>query len=223
MKSVFIFSIILFFSFSAWAQEPVDSTIIDDGRDEEELVKPEINPESKLGIKLGTGITTMVGGEPKNPRPAMYLTGGLFGRLRMKHNWSMQGEFVVSLKGSNFNNDPGEYGSIKTYYLEAPVMLLKGLNPNNTSNIVFGLQYSRLLNAVQYKVDGALPESESPGIAKNDLVAIGGAQFHTPFVGFQLLLKYGLLNINDGFSGSLPPLNTGKSVHHITFEVSFIF
>ena len=207
------------------AQDPIIDSTVTPEEDNEEIVKPPMNEDSKLGIKLGGGVTSLVGKEPNNPRPAMYLTGGVYGRFKMKpkSTWLIQFEGDFSYKGSNFANNVGEYGSIKAYYIELPVMLLHGLDANNVNTLVGGLQYSRLLNAVIYKVNGNVPESGEFSINKNDLSLIGGAQFHTPFVGFQVLLKYGLLNANTGLAPALIPVNQGKSMHNLTFEVSLIF
>ena len=204
------------------AQEPVDTAAapIDD---DEEIVKPPMNEDSKMGIKIGTGITSMVGTEPNHPRPAMYLTGGIYGRFKIKPKWLIQTEANFSYKGSNFANQTGEYSAIKAYYIDIPILILHGLDPNNVNTIVGGLQYSRLLNAVIYKVGSYVPEGVDLSINKNDLSLVGGVQFHTPFVGYQLLLKYGMLNANTGLAPSLPPVSQGKSMHNLTFEIALIF
>ena len=113
-----------------WAQEPVDTNAfpIDD---DEEIVKPPMNEDSKLGIKIGTGVTSLVGTEPNHPRPAMYLTGGIYGRFKIKPRWLIQTEGNFSYKGSNFANQTDEYSAIKAYYIDIPVMLLHGLDANN--------------------------------------------------------------------------------------------
>lgn len=212
----------LLFSFQLWAQEPVDS--LDDQYDDDEVLDiPDVNPESKSGIILGTGLCRFFGQEPNNPSLAMLLTGGFYHRIRYKPHWSFQPGLMISLKGSNFDNDTGSIGSIRSYYLDVPILFLYGMNELNTSNIVGGIQYSRLLSAVLYRKNYVFPEDVQPALSNHDLSLAGGMQYHTPFVGFQFLLKYGLFNSNRGLNPGILPLNEGKSMHQFTFEASLIF
>ncbi|MFA6262437.1 MAG: outer membrane beta-barrel protein [Bacteroidia bacterium] len=223
MKSFGLFCFSLLLSLALWAQEPVDSLAEQLGDDEEVLDNPDVNPESKTGIILGTGFCRYIGKEPNNPALAMMLSGGFYHRVRFKPHWSFQPALMISLKGSNFDNDTGSIGSIKSYHVDVPILFLYGLNENNTSNIIGGLQYSRLLSAVLYRENYVFPEDIQPALSSHDLSLAGGMQYHTPFVGFQFILKYGLLNTNRGFIQGILPLNEGKSMHQFTFEASLIF
>jgi hypothetical protein len=62
-----------------------------------------------------------------------------------------------------------------------------------------------------------------PSIKKDDLAAIIGTQFHTPFIGFQIAAKYGLIDINNGLLPNLNPPNTGKNIHHFVVEINLLF
>ncbi len=201
------------------AQEAEDST----NNDEETWVKPEINPELKIGIKLGSGISTMVGKESNTNTFYFNLMGGMYLKYRFKPHWMIQPEISVSRRGSNFDNGPTEYSRIQCYYLDFPFLLMRGLNEKNNSIIAIGVQYSRLLNSSIYQYKDAYPQSSKPGLAKNDFLIVGGAQFHTPFVGFQFLCKYGLIDINDGLLPTLPPVSQGKSLHNLSIEFNFLF
>ncbi len=50
-----------------------------------------------------------------------------------------------------------------------------------------------------------------------------GAQFHTPFVGFQVVAKYGFMNINNGLLPNIKPANTGKDIHQFIIELNLLF
>lgn len=222
MKSTGFFFLLFFFTFTIWAQEPVDS--LADGWDDDEVLEtPDVNPENKTGIILGTGISSFISAEKNNPGPSLHLSGGMYHRYRYKPHWAVQPAFQVSLNGSSFDNDTGAIGSIKAYYLEVPLLFLYGINELNTTNIIGGLQYSRLMSAVLYKTNAVIPEDVQPALNKNDLVLMGGMQYHTPFVGFQFLLKFGLLNANKGLIPGIPPVNLGKSMNQFTFAFSLIF
>ncbi len=216
--------LIIFFSMSlsALAQEPQDS--LQDEEEDERIVVPPMNEKTKLGIKIGLGTAIMLGKEPNHPRPSLCLDGGMYFRYRFTRHWSVQPELTITYRGSNFSNSTDEYGSIRSYYLDFPLLLMYGLNENNTRNIVGGVQYSRLLNASIYKV-GALgsPEEGAPALNNNDLLLIGGMQWHTPFVGFQVFLKYGLFNANKGLLPTLKPVSTGLPMHNCSLEINFIF
>jgi hypothetical protein len=87
-----------------------------------------------------------------------------------------------------------------------------------------GLQYSYLLNSSIYQTDANNAEPEAPGLKKHDLLAVLGGQFYTPFVGFQVLAKYGLVNINDGLLGAqTKPAFKGKDIHNFAIEFNIIF
>jgi len=215
----YLLIMLICFCENATAQEAEDSI----ANDEETWVKPEINPEFKVGIKLGSGVSTMVGKESNTNKLYFNLMGGMYLKYRFKPHWFIQPEISVSRRGSNFDNGPAEYSRIQCYYLDFPLLFMRGINVNNSSVIAFGLQYSRLLNSSIYQYRDAYPQSSKPGLTKNDFMLVGGAQFHTPFVGFQFLCKYGLININDGLLPSLPPVSQGKSMHNLTIEFNFLF
>lgn len=204
-----------------------DSTQTDSTKIEEEeesvLVIPPINEQLKVGIKFGTGICMLTGNELTNPRPAYSLSGGAYLRYRFKRHWFVQPEVNIAFKGGNFDNGTSQYSRIRMYYVDVPVLLMRGLNEKNTSNIFVGLQYSLLLNASLSLKNDPLPSSVAPSVKNNDLAAVIGTQFHTPFVGFQIAAKYGLIDINNGLLPDLNPTNTGKDIHHLVLEINLLF
>ena len=185
------------------------------------MEKPELNPSLKAGVRLGLGASMMIGSETTTAIPQLMLTGGAYVRYRFSRNWMIQPELSITSKGGSFRNKPDEYGQIRCYFIDAPLLLIYGLNTNNTVNMALGASYSRLLSAAQFAVGGSI--SEKPAINPNDFMLMAGAQFHTPFLGIQVMLKYGLLNANRGLVPNMRPLNQGKNLNHITFDVNFLF
>jgi hypothetical protein len=223
MLKTYSFLILLMVSLSLSAQ--TDTTSSEGVEDDEEpsLVIPALNEQVKLGVKLGTGMCMMVGNELVNPRPTYMLSGGAYVRYRFSKHWSIQPEAGISLRGSNFKNGTLEYESIKMYNIDIPVLLLYGLDEKNTKNIIAGVQYSRMLNSSLYIKDELIPQNTSPKLKKNDLMGVVGAQFHTPFVGFQIVAKYGFIDLNDGLLPDLKPANTGKDIHNVVLEINLFF
>lgn len=205
----------------AFAQD-TDST--DAGEDDAEVwVIPPINEQMKLGVKMGAGMF-MIGGEEANkPYPLFGLAGGAYFRYRFKTHWSLQLEAMASIRGGRFDNKTDEYGTIRAYFADVPLLLLYGLNEKNTTNVFIGAQYSNMLNAVLFKTNAQVQETQAPALSKHDVMLIAGAQFHTPFVGFQLALKYGLLDANKGVSPNIGPVNQGKNFRHLALECCFLF
>ncbi len=205
----------------AFAQ--VDPQTPDSLADEEEsrLVVPVLNEQFKAGVKLGAGASMLLGNELQNPKPSYALNGGAYLRYRFKKHMSVQPELTISFRGAAFDNDNLEYEKIYAYWVDLPVLLLYGFDEKNTKNILCGLQYSRLLNSSLFLTGSSVPEATSPRLTKNDLLAVVGTQFQTPFVGFQLLAKYGLVDLNNGLN--LNPPNTGKDIHQFIIELNLLF
>lgn len=214
-----LFSFITCFAF---AQE-ADSTYNEDEEDLGSLVIPPINEQMKAGVKMGVGVFMLGGAEANKPAPVLGLVGGAYFRYRFIEHWAVQTELNLTIRGGKFRNKINEYGKIATYNIDVPVFLLHGFDEQNVNNILFGAQYSYVLNRMLYKVDAQTAEVAQPQLNKNDLLLVGGAQFYTPWVGFQLMLKYGLLNANKGLVPSIPPTNQGKMLRNLAFECTFIF
>jgi hypothetical protein len=52
---------------------------------------------------------------------------------------------------------------------------------------------------------------------------VAGTQFYGGFVGFQIVAKYGLLNINNGLISGLNPLFKNKDIHNFVLEINLLF
>lgn len=221
---LFGLALLISMSLSTYAQtDSADIAMEEDDPGAFEWLKGDMNETHEYGIRLGTNTTTMLGGELKNPTTTFGLNGSVYYRYKFKPKDAVQIDLGFSMRGSNFNNNIGEYEAIRVYYLDAPIMWVHALNQKATTHAVIGLQYSQLLNSSIYIKPQALPESDKPKFKTYDVMALAGAQFYSGFIGFQLIAKYGLVNINDGLIPNLNPAFKNKDIHNFAFEINFLF
>jgi hypothetical protein len=199
--------------------EEMDSTLGEDPV----FVIPPINEKLKIGVKMGTGASVMLGHELQNPRPHYMISGGVYLHYRFGKHWSVQPETNFAFKGSNFKNGTDQYASIVMYTIDVPVLLMYGFDEKNTKNIFTGIQYSRTLNKSLYNTDAPIAEPTEPRLHNDDWFAVLGTQIQTPWVGFQIAAKYGLRDLNTGLIPNLNPPNTGKDIHMFAFEINLLF
>lgn len=203
-------------------QSQTDSTDSDDN-EEPIWLKGDMNETHEFGIKLGCALSTMLGGEMDNPRPTFGLGGAVYYRYKYKPKAAIQAEVGVSSRGSSFANSAGQYSAIKTYYVDVPVLWVKSLSKSNKTHLLLGLQYSALLNASLYLKPNKTAESERPKLKSYDVLTVAGVQFYSGFVGFQIMAKYGLIDINDGLVANLNPPLKNKNINNLSLEFSFLF
>lgn len=200
-----------------------DSSETTEEEDDFEWFKADMNTTHKFGLKIGINTSTMLGGELDNPRAAFGLNGSIYYRFRYSNKSAVQADLGISLRGSNFANPTGQYGSIKTYNIDIPLMWVRSLNSKNTSHLIVGAQYSYLLNAFLYIKPNAVAETEQPKLKRDDILLLAGTQFYAGVVGFQIVAKYGLTNINNGLISGLNPPLKNKDIHNFAVEVNFLF
>ena len=219
-----LFTILLFGSTIVCHAQQTDSTAI--GENEEvTFFKPDNSDPLKFGLKLGIGYSGLSGTELHNAIGRIGINGSAYLRYRFNPKFSIQAEFGASFRGSNFNNNPAEYSSIRLYYLDMPLMLSYAFDKTKNDFVVVGLQYSYLVSSAFYISTNALPEPTSPSFNKNDCSAILGFQFNTPFVGFQVLGKYGLLNLNQNqpWPSAAQPANNEGYINNFSLEFNLLF
>lgn len=222
MRFLLLITFILF-SFVCFSQQ-TDTTGVPEEYDEGVLVKPDNSGPLKLGLKLGAGYSSMLGKELENPAGTFGIDGSAYLRYRFKPMFAFQTEVGASFRGGNFNNGPGEYSSIKTYYIDLPAMIVIAVDKTTNNHIIAGVQYSRLVNSSLYLTNSVSPETNAPSLKKDDVMALIGMQFYTPFVGFQILAKIGVLDINDGLMGAnTKPKYKGKDIRNLAIELNFLF
>lgn len=226
-----IIPVIFFICFSivSYAQQ-ADSTVANEN-EEISFFKPDNSAPFKFGLKLGVGYSSFGGSEFAKAIGRAGMNGSAYMRYRFKQKWQFQTELGASFRGSNFNNATGEFSSIRMYYIDVPVMIAYAFDKKNNDLIIAGLQYSYLVNSSFYISTSALPTDAQPSLNRNDLMAILGVQFNTPFVGFQILGKYGLVNLNQNQlwptatqnAARTQPLNTGGTIHNFSLEFNLLF
>lgn len=201
-----------------------DSTELSEGEDEPlEWLKGDMTETHEYGIRFGLSTSTMLGGELDNPRPLIGLNGAAYYRYKYRPKAAIQVEGGFSMRGSTFANNTGEYSSITMYYIDVPLLWVRSLNQKGTNHLLLGAQYSYMINPDIYLNGKSIPESETPKLKKSDVMAVAGAQFYLGFVGFQLVAKYGLIDINNGLISGLKPALKNKDIHNCTFEINFLF
>ena len=217
---------ILMMLFASVAIAQTDSTNLADEEEEEESfewLKGNMNEDVEFGLRLGTNTTAMFGGELDNPRPMFGLNGAVYYRKKFRPKSAFQIDLAVSLRGSNFDNPLGKYSKLVTYYVDLPVTWVRSISADNNSHFIAGLQYSQLLNTSIYMNSTAVAENERPKLRDNDVMLLAGTQFYGGFVGFQIVAKYGLLNINNGLISGLNPPLKNKSIHNFALELNLLF
>jgi hypothetical protein len=222
MQNKFI-ALFFFLFLAGYTIAQTDSVDTDDDNEELTWLKGDMNEVHEYGIKLGFGFSTMLGGELDNPTPAFGLNGSGYYRYRYSEKSAIQTELGISLRGSNFANQVGEYSSIKTYNLDLPLLWVRAINNKKTSHLLLGAQYSYLLNASLFVNPKQIAESQKPKLNPNDVILIAGTQFYTGFVGFQMVAKYGLVNINNGLVSGLNPPLKNKDIHTFALEICLLF
>ena len=216
---------ILMMLFASLAIAQTDSSDLADEEEEDsfEWLKGDMNEDQEFGIRLGTNTTTMLGGELDNPRPMFGLNGAVYYRKKVSQKNAFQLDLAVSLRGSNFANPVGEYNKLVTYYLDLPLTWIRSINANNSAHFIAGLQYSHLLNTSIFIKPNAVAENEKPKLKPYDVLLVAGTQFYGAFVGFQIVAKYGLLDINNGLISGLNPLLKNKDIHNFVLEINLLF
>jgi hypothetical protein len=224
MKNLFLFLCLIASMGYVTAQTELSDSSETSEEDDFVLVIPPINEQLKVGIKMGTGMGMMSGPELQNARPKYVITGGAYLHYRFSKHWSVQPEANITFKGSKFENGDNEYSSVTQYAIDLPVLLMYGLTKNNTVNLFAGMQYSYNLNRSVYLKNAPVPVSPTPSLRNDDWFVVAGSQFQTPFLGFQVGLKYGLCNLNTSpETWTLNPPNTGKEIHQMVLELNILF
>jgi hypothetical protein len=223
MKRHFLLLLMLF-SVCAFAQ--TDSSDVDEEGDDDgpvEWLKGNMNETHKYGIRFGLSTSSMLGGELDNPRPLVGLNGAAYYRYLYTPKAAVQVEAGISMRGSNFSNSTGQYSAIRLYCIDVPVLWVRALNEKRTSHLLLGAQYSYLFNPEIYIKPNKIAEANRPKLKDYDIMAVAGTQFYAGFVGFQLMAKYGFMNINNGLIPGLNPAFKNKDIHNVTIEINFLF
>jgi hypothetical protein len=200
----------------------------------------EIKERLNMGLKLGLGVGGVLGGELKNPTPLIGFNAGLFfhGKdTNARFNW--QTGLEARFRGSNFNNgDSGNsaYTKLGLITADIPVLLNIRVGQPKTGNykaIQVGVIAGYIVRSIVYIGDDKIPAQRDNYLSTwsklplkpFDLQAMVGYQKRGQITGYQLSIKYGLLNLNNNFvlPGLLPATGTGKRIGTWNVDFAFMF
>lgn len=203
--------------------------------------EPDELASTPYGIHFGVGFSTMTGGELKNPRPGVGLVAGfyLFGEKRQKKLNNFQVDLNFRFSSYKFaNKDLGNsaYTKISIISIDAPIMWRRRLgqySENKSQHLLFGLQPSFNIKSTLYIGSEEIPAQSSNylktwgnlPLQPYNFSAVIGYRTKGKTVGFQGMIKAGLLNLNNNFSMPqyLPASGTGKPIRTISIETSMLF
>lgn len=174
----------------------------------------------KLGIKGGLNFTGMPSRElPEGQRDTSFATHrllnpkltyglhvGAYYRWQISPRIHNQIELAASFRGSRFDNlDSNGYSRISLFYLDMPVLFHISLDKKKQNNLVIGYQASYLIRGQIFVGRDVLASFSQVPFKKWDHLFVGGYHFNFDRVGLNILLKYGIRNINNGFANFDPP------------------
>lgn len=203
--------------------------------------EPEELASTPYGIHFGVGFSSMTGGELKNPRAGVGLVAGfyLFGEKRQKkiNNFQIDLNFrFSSYKFANKYLGNSAYTKISIISIDAPLMWRRRLglySENKNQHLLLGVQPSFNVKSTLYIGSEEVPAQSSnylktwsnlPLLPYN-FSAVLGYRTKGKTVGFQGMIKVGLLNLNNNFSlpQYLPATGTGKPIRTLSIETSMLF
>lgn len=179
-----------------------------------------------LGMKVSSSFNMLHGTELENPTVKLNVNGGIFFKHKLGQNLHFQTEALASFKGSKFNNGRNRYQRIHLFYLDVPLYAQVNLQKGKPDHVVFlGPQFSYLLNSEVYVNGGAKALYKDLGLKPVDFAGVLGYQYNGYYTGFQICLKAGLRDINNGlkFIDVLPETGKGGNIYTLGFECGFLF
>jgi hypothetical protein len=162
-----------------------------------------------VGMKAGLGPTILFGDELKNAKTKISFQGGVFFKHRLGQSLHFQSEALASYKGGKFDNG----------------VQIDVSNKTNKHIVFLGPQAGFLLSSEVY-VNGAFKAKyRDLNLKKMDAMGVVGYQFNGYYTGFQVAIKYGLVDVNKNlyFKDVLPETGTGKTIRNASIDFSFLF
>lgn len=199
----------------------------------------------QIGLRLGTGMYSMFGGELQNPVPKIGFQAGMFlyGRKAEKRlNW--QTGFEASFSGSNFRNrdsasgiaSSSNYTQLGLIQLDIPLTVNIRLAPyksNQYSAIQLGLLPGAIIRSVIYIGPEKIPQQQANHLNRwsnlplqpVNLMAVAGYQHIGGQAGISIRARASIIDMNRNFvlPGLLPATGTGKFIGSWGLEMGFLF
>ncbi len=182
------------------------------------------NKNYKLGIKTAINLSSLQGTELKNPSLRFGYSAGAYYRQELSKKYHFQAELLGNFKGSHFKNGDGEYNSIATFYVDFPLLLARELGSEDKM-ILLGPQIGFLGLSSMYLVRNSKSHTNDVGLRPMAIDACLAYQQVGVVAGWQLGVKYGLLNINKDlfFEDINPPTGNGGTIYSLSLELGLIF
>lgn len=198
----------------------------------------------QIGLRLGTGMYSMFGGELQNPRPKIGFQAGLYlygKKAEKKLNW--QTGFEASFSGSNFKNEDSasgvpsssNYTQIGLIQLDIPLLVnfrVAGYKDNRYTVVQAGIMPGAIISSVVYVGPEKRPLQqtnlnrwENLPLQPVNLMGVVGFQHLGGQAGISIRLRASLLDMNKNFvlPGLLPATGTGKYIGTWGAELGFLF
>jgi len=217
----------------------------------------ELNEKLNYGLKVGVGLSSMYGGELQNPTLYMGPVAGFYwlpGKAKSKKPLALQTGLEARLRGSNFRNRSTDfplggnynYTKIGMITLDLPLIAnykLKNSTDKKQNYVQLGLLISGTLRSTVYMGTEKIPArhlldtadqptshlNRWPNLPMSPMEFSGvlGYQSRGEIAGWQVLLRFGLNNLNRKKNFEMPyafPVTgTGKGIFTWSLEFSALF
>ena len=196
----------------------------------------------QLGLKLGASLNSWTGGEIPNPEIGLGYTAGFVYAAKEtdKGKLGFQTELNIKFVRYPFGNESQGASSLTqisvnqfevpllgAYALSSPKMskkynvILAGLAPSFTfsSRAFVGSEKTPLQKNNYFESWKSLP------LTPMGISAVVGYQSRSAVVGWQVMLKYTINDLNNNFSvpGTLPATGNGRPIRFLNLEAALVF
>lgn len=184
------------------------------------------NPKLRLGVKTGISLSTLESAELSNQllRPTMAV--GLYGNYMVSKKMILQVEMNGILKGSRFNYAQAvSLKRLSLFYFDMPVTAHFQAKKNSKLLPFGGVQPSLIFRKDAYKTQEEVPQPVIIDIKNYDLALCGGILYKiNQKVGVQLMVNYGLININNQITVPFYPyLGNGSKLFNRNLQLCLVF
>jgi hypothetical protein len=203
--------------------------------------EPNPIPESptrnfRIGVRTGGAVSTVGQGNFINPSPIFGLTGGInarykFGKIRDDHpeayRFGYEAQLNFAYKGSNFKNQNTQYNKISFFYGDLSMYGILKIDKEGYVKLLAGPYAGYLINNSIYIKPQISQDTTVLKLRDMDYGYGIGLEFKTRPIGFQVIVKQGLRNLNDGMNAlkypQIMPAFTGGRIRNFSVEIVLSF